>query len=61
MNFRRPEARPPSLIARPSAKIAKRPNSTIAGGAAEANYNDSNRYFQRKSQIFGEDPAFGAA
>jgi hypothetical protein len=42
-------------------KVPKRPNSTIAGGAAEANYNDSNRYFQRKSQIFGEDPASGAA
>ena len=28
----------PSLIGRPSAKIPKRPNATIAGGVAEANY-----------------------
>ena len=32
------QARPPSLIGRPSAKIPNRPNSTIAGGVAEANY-----------------------
>jgi hypothetical protein len=31
-------ARPPSPIDRLSAKIPKRPNSTIAGGAGEANY-----------------------
>ena len=32
MNFRRPQARQPSLIGRRLAKIPKRPNSTIAGG-----------------------------
>jgi hypothetical protein len=31
-------ARPPSPIDRLSAKIPKRPNSTIAGGAGEATY-----------------------
>jgi hypothetical protein len=29
---------PPSRIGRPSAKIPKRPNPTIAGGIAEANF-----------------------
>jgi hypothetical protein len=38
MNFRRPQARPASLIGRPSANIAKRPNSTIAGGVGRASY-----------------------
>jgi hypothetical protein len=32
------KARPPSLIGGPSAKTPKRPNSTFAGGVAEANY-----------------------
>jgi hypothetical protein len=31
------KGRPPSLIGRPEAKIAERPNCTIARGAAEAN------------------------
>lgn len=38
------------------------PDSTIAGGIAEANYrHDCDLYFQRKSQIFELDPASGAA
>jgi hypothetical protein len=32
------KARPSSLIGRPSAKIPKRPNPTIAGGIAKANF-----------------------
>ena len=34
----RAKARAPGLIGRPSAKISKRPNSTIAGEVEEANY-----------------------
>ena len=50
-----------ALIGRPSAKIPKRPNSTIAGGSERRTTGDDcNRYLQRKSQIFGDDPASGA-
>jgi hypothetical protein len=39
-------------------KVPKRPNSTIAGGVGETTTGDDcHRYFQRKSQIFGEDCA----
>ena len=46
------QARPPSLIGRPSAKIPNRPNSTIAGEVAEANYGRLKSIFSQKITDF---------
>jgi hypothetical protein len=51
-----------AFVGRPSAKISKRPNSTIAAESEERTAGDDfNQYFRRKSQIFELDRAFGGA